>query len=122
MATRKVGSLNTISRLTFHLNYYLEGLLVVLNGGQLNIRDKYSFDMPPIHSEEEWKVLVETFIKNAELFASNVASLPDAILDEPFTHEKYGSYLRNIEGVVEHSYYHLGQVTLIRKLLESGGM
>ena len=27
------------------------------------------------------------------------------------------TYLRNIEGVIEHSYYHLGQISLIRKLI-----
>lgn len=28
-----------------------------------------------------------------------------------------GSYLRNIEGVIEHSYYHLGQISLIKKMI-----
>ncbi len=121
-ANRQVGNLNTIALLTFHLNYYLEGLLVVLQGGELTIKDKYSFEMPPLQSELDWKQLADTFLKNAEAFACQVEALPDTLLDEPFTHEKYGSYLRNIEGVIEHSYYHLGQITLIRKLLESGGL
>ncbi len=41
----------------------------------------------------------------------------DSILDQPFIEKKYGSYLRNIEGVIEHSYYHLGQISLIKKMI-----
>lgn len=50
-ATQKVGELNTIAAITFHINYYLKGLLHVFNGGELKISDKYSFDIPEIHSE-----------------------------------------------------------------------
>lgn len=116
-ATTKIGSLNTIALLTFHVNYYLQGLINVFQGGNLEIRDKYSFDLPAIQSESDWNTLVETFLSNAELFAKHVEQMDDAQLDQAFVDEKYGSYQRNIEGVIEHSYYHLGQVSLIRKML-----
>jgi hypothetical protein len=32
----------------------------------------------------------------------------DSVLDQPFVDEIFGSYWRNIEAVIEHSYYHLG--------------
>jgi uncharacterized damage-inducible protein DinB len=115
-----VDQLNTIAQLTFHINYYLEGILQVLHGGPLEIRDKYSFDMPEITSEADWRQLVNRFIQNAESFADQVEQLDDARLEQPFVDEKYGNYLRNLEGVIEHSYYHLGQVVLIRKLIEQG--
>jgi uncharacterized damage-inducible protein DinB len=116
-AIQKVGNLNTIAALTFHINYYMEGLLSVFNGGNLEISDKFSFDLPEIKTEQDWLQLVTTFLHNAETFASKVAQMEDAIFDQPFVDEKYGSYLRNIEGVIEHSYYHLGQVSLIRKMI-----
>jgi len=116
-ATQKVGNLNTIAALTFHINYYLQGLLNVLNGGKLDISDKYSFDLPPIQSEADWNTLVNTFLSNAEKFIIKVEQLPDEVFDQPFVEEKYGNYLRNIEGVIEHSYYHLGQISLIRKMI-----
>lgn len=43
--------------------------------------------------------------------------MDDRILDKPFIDEKYGSYIRNIEGVIEHSYYHLGQIVLLKKMI-----
>ena len=116
-AIQKVDNLNTIAMLTFHINYYLAGLLNVFNGGQLEIRDKYSFDLPEIRSEKDWNKLVNNFLTNAELFANKVEQMDETMLDKPFADEKYGSYLRNIEGVIEHSYYHLGQVSLIKKMI-----
>lgn len=116
-ATQQVGSLNTIARLTFHINYYLAGILNVFNGGDLEIRDKYSFDLPPIESEEDWQQLVQEFLSNAEQFVEAVGKMSDSKLAEPFVDPKYGDYRRNIEGVIEHTYYHLGQVSLLRKLI-----
>ncbi|MEN5234308.1 DUF1572 domain-containing protein [Sphingobacterium faecium] len=118
-ATQKVGELNTIAALTFHINYYLKGLLHVFNGGDLNISDKYSFDVPEILSEMDWKIQIDEFLNNSEKFIEQVEQLPDKLLDQPFVDEKYGSYLRNIEGVIEHSYYHLGQVSLLKKIISN---
>lgn len=116
-AIHKVQNLNTIAALTFHVNYYLKGILQVFNGGELEIKDKYSFDLPEIKSETEWNILVNEFLNNAEKFVAHVETLNADSLTQPFVNEKYGTYLRNIEGVIEHSYYHLGQVVLIRKII-----
>jgi uncharacterized damage-inducible protein DinB len=118
-ATQKIGNLNTIAALTFHINYYLKGLLQVFEGGKLEISDKYSFEVPQIQSEMDWKTLVNSFLNNSEKFANQVEQMPNNLLNQPFVDEKYGSYLRNIEGVIEHSYYHLGQVSLIKKMISN---
>jgi len=116
-ATQKVGSLNTIAALTYHINYYLAGLLKAFENGKLEMSDKYSFDLPQINSEADWSTLVTEFLNNSEKFARLVEQMDDSIFDQPFIDEKYGSYLRNIEGVIEHSYYHLGQISLIKKMI-----
>ena len=120
-ATYQVGSLNTISALTFHINYYLGGVLDVLNGGDLTISDRFSFQMHPISSESDWDHLRQQFLLSAKALESKLLRFPDIMLDQVFVKPEYGTYQRNIEGVIEHSYYHLGQVVLIRKLaLEAG--
>ncbi|PRY89898.1 DUF1572 domain-containing protein [Mongoliibacter ruber] len=116
-ATKKMGNLNSIAALTFHVNYYLGGIVNVFKGGALDIRDKYSFELPPIESASDWNKLIKDFLVNSEKFVEEVAKLPDSKLDEAFVDEKYGSYLRNIEGVIEHCYYHLGQIVLIKKMI-----
>ncbi|MDQ0784041.1 DUF1572 domain-containing protein [Chryseobacterium sp. W4I1] len=116
-AVTKVDSLNTIAMLTFHIHYYIAGVLNVLKGGDLEIKDQFSFDLPPIESEEQWKDLLNRLWTDSEKLASLVEQIPDDKLDEVFVDEKYGTYRRNIDGMIEHSYYHLGQITLIKKML-----
>lgn len=118
MANTKYQSLNSIALLAFHLNYYLEGVMNVFKGGPLVIRDKYSYDMPPITSQKEWDTVRENIYRNAEYFIYLVEQMPTSQLNDAFTDEKYGSYLRNLMGVLEHSYYHLGQIVLIKKLIK----
>lgn len=116
-ATQKVGNLNTIAALTYHINYYLVGLLSAFEKEKLEISDKFSFDLKPINSEAAWNIMVTDFLSNSEKFANKVEQMEDNIFDQPFIDERYGTFLRNIEGVIEHSYYHLGQISLIRKLI-----
>ncbi len=119
LANAKYESLNSIALLAFHLNYYLEGLINVFKGGSLDIQDKYSFDMTPLASQEEWDTMRHNIYRNAEYFVKLVEQMPPSQLKDPFTDEKYGTYLRNLMGLLEHSYYHLGQIVIIKKLLSS---
>lgn len=116
-AITKIGSLNTIAMLTFHIDYYIAGLVHVFEGGDLEIRDKYSFDLPSVESQQQWEDLLNKLWNDAERFAILLEQMPDSKMDEGFVDEKYGTYLRNIDGMIEHCYYHLGQITLIKKLL-----
>ena len=116
-ATAKVGSLNTIAMLTFHIDYYIAGLINVFEGGDLEIRDQFSFDLPLIESQEQWEELLHKLWNDSEKFAVLLEQMPDYKMNEVFVNKKYGTYLRNIDGMIEHAYYHLGQITLIKKLL-----
>jgi hypothetical protein len=116
-ATQQVNGLNTIALLVFHLNYYLEGLIIALTENKLEIRDKYSFIMDDLKSEQEWQNLKTKLLVNAETFASIVEGLLTDKLSAPFVEEKYGTAWQNIIGVVEHSYYHFGQITIIKKMI-----
>lgn len=118
-ATTKIDSLNTIAMLTFHIDYYIAGLVNVFEGDDLEIKDKFSFDLPPIESQEQWESLLNKLWQDSEKFATLLEQMPDSKLDEVFVDEKYGTYLRNIDGMIEHSYYHLGQITLIKKMILS---
>ncbi|HMQ69794.1 MAG TPA: hypothetical protein PKA90_12465 [Ignavibacteria bacterium] len=39
-ANHKTDGLNSIAMLTFHMNYYMKGILSVLDGGMFEISDK----------------------------------------------------------------------------------
>jgi uncharacterized damage-inducible protein DinB len=116
-ATTKVHSFNTIATLVYHTNYYVDVVLKVLNGEPLNAKDKYSFEVPPIGSADDWEKLLTKSWADAEKFAALVEQLPESKLFETFVDEKYGTYYRNLHGIIEHTHYHLGQIVLIKKIL-----
>jgi hypothetical protein len=116
-ATTQVYSFNTIAALVYHTNYYVSAVLKVLQGEPLNSKDKFSFDHPPIQSQEDWKKLLNKTWEDAENFATLIEQLPESKLGETFTDENYGNYYRNIHGIIEHTHYHLGQIVLIKKIL-----
>lgn len=115
-AITPVNGFNTIAALVYHTGYF-SALLDVLNGKPLTSKDEFSFSHPPITSQKDWEQLLnETFI-NAELAATMIEQLPEYMLWESFTDEKYGNYYRNIQGIIEHTHYHLGQIVFIKKMI-----
>ena len=118
-AKTQVDSLNTIAKLVYHIGYYVTAILKVLEGGPLDAHDKYSFDMPPVNSGDDWQNLVNKLFSEAEQLAKHVEKLPENKFEEVFTDEKYGTYYRNFHGIVEHTHYHLGQIVIIKKILLS---
>ena len=119
VATAKISDLNSIADLTFHINYYVIGITKVIEGGTLDIKDKYSFDSIPIKSSQDWKSLVTQFSNDSEKLVSLIEKMSDDKLFKDFADKKYGNYYRNIEVMIEHTYYHLGQILLIKKLLNN---
>lgn len=115
MATTQVNSYNTIAMLVFHTNYYIGGQIKVLRGGSLEIRDKFSYELPSIESEEDWQKLKNKAFGEAEIFAQLIEAMPEEKFWKPFVKEAYGSYYRNLHGSIEHLYYHFGQIALIKK-------
>lgn len=116
-ATTKIHDFNTIATLTYHINYFVGVASRVLDEGVLEGDDKLSFNHPPINSQQDWDSFLEHVFTAAERFSVLIAQLPGDKLFENFTNEKYGSYFRNIFGIIEHTHYHLGQIALIKKLV-----
>ena len=117
-ATTQVDSFHTIATLVFHMNYFVSATLKVLHGGPLDAKDKYSFDHPPVQSQEDWEKLLDKTWADAENLASLIEQLPESQLWETFVKKKYGNYYRCLHGPIEHCHYHLGQIALIRRMLE----
>jgi len=118
MATKQVYNLNSIAMLSFHINYYVVAVTQVLEGGPLDAHDRFSFDLPPITNEEDWQHLRAKVIADGKKFAEVVGKLSDKNLLDDFADAKYGNIFRNLLGNIEHSYYHLGQIVLIKKILK----
>lgn len=116
-AVTKVGSLNTIVTLVYHIRYYCNAVIGVLEGGPLTAKDSLSFDHPPLASLVTWEMLKRQTWREAEQFTDLVSELSEEKLFESFIKDDYGTYYRNIHGVIEHTYYHLGQISILKKLI-----
>lgn len=117
-ATTKLHSLNTIATLVYHINYYVAAVSEVLKGNTLNAKDALSFDHPTINSDDDWQQMLNKMWTDATAFAELIEQLPEEKAWEDFTDSKYGNYYRNLQGIIEHTHYHLGQIVLIKKLLK----
>ncbi len=116
-ATTQLYTLNTIATLVFHMNYFVEAVLKVLQGAPLEAHDKNSFDLPPVKSQDDWEKLLNKTWADAECLAGLIEQLPEERLWQDFSEKKYGNYYNNLHGIIEHNHYHLGQIVLIRKIL-----
>ena len=116
-AVAKVDGFNTIAALAYHINYYISAVSQVLRGGTLDAKDAYSFTHPPVNTQHDWESLLGKMWADAEAFAQLITQLPEDSLWDDFIDKKYGNYYRNIQGIIEHTHYHLGQIVIIKKLL-----
>lgn len=115
---RKRDDLKSIATLSYHATYYVNTLINALKEAALDSKDALSFEHPVINSDDDWRKMLERMWTNAEEAALLLAELPDERLGEPFVEEKYGTWFRNVAGIIEHLHYHLGQVVIIKKLLK----
>ena len=117
LAMKNISNTNRIYDLAFHVLYYIKGINHFFNTDKLEIKDSLSFPSSDITNEQEWQQLKDDLIVQSELLAKSIEQLNESKLHKKFFDEKYGSYIRNIDGQIEHAYYHLGQVILLKKML-----
>ncbi|MCB0737304.1 MAG: DUF1572 domain-containing protein [Bacteroidetes bacterium] len=113
----KIGSLHTIAELTYHIHYFTQVALRVLEGGPLEGDDAVSFNHAPITSGTDWQNFLSNIFRESERFSQLINLLNDSALIEPFADRKYGNYYRNLAGIIEHHHYHLGQIVMLKKLI-----
>ncbi|EDP69979.1 hypothetical protein FBALC1_10617 [Flavobacteriales bacterium ALC-1] len=117
VAIKKMDNFNSILALTYHIHYFSKVQLRVLENGVLEGKDSESYDHPEITSQLDWEALHQSMWQDAERFTELIQQLPDTILDQPFTNDKYGTYATNLLGLIEHTHYHLGQIIIINKMI-----
>ncbi len=118
MANASVKGCNTIAALSYHINYYVAAVAKVLEGKALVAKDADSFNHPVYLTEADWQAFIQQAEQDAKRFAEALEKLPDDILTQAFTDDKYGNYFRNLHGIIEHCHYHLGQIVILKKILQ----
>jgi uncharacterized damage-inducible protein DinB len=67
-------------------------------------------------SEEAWRGALKTLGEENARLRESILGLDDARLDEPI-HEGMSSTYVTLQGVVQHSLYHAGQIAVLKKAL-----
>lgn len=115
-AMARVGETHTIAELLYHIDYYVATVLGVLTGGPLVAHDRFSFDLKVPSDESEWRRQVEEALQRGHALADAVREMDPLRLEGDFADPKYGTWHRNILGIIEHTHYHLGQIALLKRL------
>lgn len=118
-ATQQVADCNTIATLIFHILFYQNVVARRIAGEHLEVDHEDSFRHPPIQNEDDWQGQLEKLYESAQEFSHQIEQIPDDHLKTELPNKK-GSYYRNIQGVIEHNHYHLGQTVLLKKLIRAG--
>ena len=112
-ARRSVNGGNSVLAIVYHLHFYVRGVASVLQGGPLDMRDGASWETPAVETEEEWRGFVAEVLAEGEVLAKALEALDEDAAWAPFYRPANAPVLTNALGVLEHVYYHLGQIVLI---------
>jgi hypothetical protein len=117
-AIQKVDSVNTITVLVHHMNFYNMVVYDRCFGeqGQFEHEDSLSVS---IKNDEDWLQLQHHYFTNADKIHHHILLLDEEKL---FTVRpgNQNTFYKNLHGLIEHIHYHLGQVSLLKKIILSG--
>jgi hypothetical protein len=112
-----IPNANSIAVLVFHTNFYLTYVHTSIKEGVYKFDHDDSFKAPPIESEADWQALLQKTWDDAEAFAQTVEKLTVGRNFYNAMPPFQNSFYKNLQGVVEHNHYHLGQIVMLKKLL-----
>lgn len=118
---RTPASSNTIASLLHHITFYNKVIESRLKGINPVISEANGYDNPSLYQAEDWDKLKEDNLQSAQMLAEAIRKLPDEVLGQPILKDKPSdSYYKQLHGVIEHTYYHLGQIVILKNLIKVG--
>lgn len=111
---------HTIAELVAHIIGWREFVLARLRGDRkFRMIQNISFNWRRIDENEEtaWKNLLDALDRNQKDVITTLNKSDDDILSMPVYRKKYNMEFL-IEGQIQHDLYHLGQISLLSKMLK----
>lgn len=112
-AIKKTGSANTIALLLFHMDFYNMVVYDRIVGTTKHFEHEESLKEPNISSEADWQQLQQQYFNNVNKIHKAILEFDESCLFEQKTNN---TPYKNLHGLVEHIHYHLGQISLLKKL------
>ena len=111
------ASPNTIASILNHLKYWNGIISARLDGQYSTVPDSNGFDVAILESEEDWQRLIAETQTSFEHLAAEISNITtDKWDNRPAPHS--GTMREQVFGIVEHAYYHLGQIVIISHLVK----
>jgi uncharacterized damage-inducible protein DinB len=115
-AARPVAKVHSIWEIVAHMAFW-EGVVTRRLGGErAGLVEELNFPPTPEPTEESWKAELDRFRASNEAFRQAASKLTPERLDE-LTAAGKRTYREEVQGILEHHLYHLGQIALLKKAL-----
>ncbi len=111
------ASKNSIAALLYHIGFYTNIVHQRLQGTDPYINDINGFDHASIGNEEDWKEIIKQCFEAALSLEEYLQNYPDDKLFMPLFEDRPTAY-KTLHGLIEHTHYHLGQIVLIKHLVQ----
>ena len=118
--TMAAGNVHTIAELVAHIIAWREFVISKIKDDRnFKITQKLSFDWERIDRNEKtaWKSLLNALEKNQNEILTTLKKLDDDFLKLPVSRRRYNNEFL-IEGGIQHDIYHLGQISLLKKMIK----
>jgi hypothetical protein len=116
-AIQKIGDTNTIAVLVHHMNFYNTVVYDRCFGEQHEFNHEDSFVIE-INNEEDWLRLQKNYFENVERIHQAILSMDEEKLFTVRSNNQ-NTFYKNLHGLIEHIHYHLGQLSLLKKIILS---
>jgi hypothetical protein len=120
-STKTPASPNTIAGLVHHLMYWNGVILQRIQNHDPQIPESNGFDVQALATEKDWQLLIEQTKHSYIKLAEAIKRFPTERLNAPTNFGK-SNFGKNLFGIVEHAYYHLGQMVMIKKMVRSNNL
>jgi uncharacterized damage-inducible protein DinB len=114
--TKTPASQNTIASLLHHLMYWNGVIVQRIQNRDPEIPPINGFDVKAPTSEKDWQLLIEQAKQSFTELSEAIKQFQPERLDEP-TNFGQSTFSKNLFGIVEHAYYHLGQIVILKKFV-----
>ena len=115
-ATVTAASKNSIAALAHHLLYWNKIIMQRMLGENPFVPDSNGFDVGKLATEEDWHKLVADLHQSFIDLSNAIRNFPENRLKD-LTKSGKSTIESNIYGIIEHAYYHLGQMMILKNLL-----
>lgn len=114
-AAKKTNPWNSIWEITNHIISWRENVLQRVQGSIKNAPPDNYFTAVKYQSEQAWQNTLQNLKNSQENWIGFLKKMNEADLEKIYP-DNNASYYHNIQGIVQHDAYHLGQIILLAKM------